>query len=252
MTDLARPDLPSIEVIRPDWPVPANVRAFTTTRIGGFSQGQWGQLNLGTSCGDDPGHVRQNQELLQSLLPSGPRWLKQVHGNRVLNWNEADAAEPEADAVTSHQARQVCAILTADCLPVLFCNREGTQVAASHAGWRGLAGGVLEATISALACAPGDLMAWLGPAIGPGVYKVGVEVYESFMSLDSENAGAFKPSGNRRLADLYKLARLALARAGVEQVSGGRYCTYSEPDKFFSYRRDSVTGRMASIIWLQN
>jgi hypothetical protein len=251
MTELDGKNVPSIEVIRPDWLVPSNVQAFSTTRMGGFSQGQWGQLNLGDSCGDDPDHVRKNRDLLQSLLPSEPRWLRQVHGNRVLNWSKADGDRPEADAITSNQARQVCAIMTADCLPVLFCNRNGTEVAASHAGWRGLASGVLEATVSTLACAPGELMAWLGPAIGPGVYEVGAEVYETFMTMDSDHAGSFKPSGDRWLADLYSIARQVLASAGVGRVSGGRYCTYSEPGRFFSYRRDGVTGRMASVIWLE-
>jgi len=245
------PGSPLVKVIRPDWPVAANVRAFTTTRIGGYSSGPWGQLNLGGSCGDDRGHVRQNRDLLQSLLPSPLRWLKQVHGNRVVNRNELDGTEIEADAMTSQQAGHVCAILTADCLPVLFCNRNGTEVAASHAGWRGLAGGVLDATVSAMDSAPAELMAWLGPAIGPEIYEVGEEVYASFKTLDSENSCAFKPRGDRWLADLYMLARLALARVGVEHVTGGDYCTYSEPEKFFSYRRDGVTGRMASVIWLE-
>ena len=287
-------DASGIGLIRPDWSVPANVRSFTTTRDGGFSRDRWSTLNLGDQCGDNPAHVNQNRELLQPLLPSGVRWLKQVHGTRVVNRDEVSGGLPEADAVFSFQTGQVCAVLTADCLPVLFCNRAATKVAAAHAGWRGLAGGILEATISAMACAPAELIAWLGPAIGPEAYEVGDEVYDSFMSLDSENAslprpdprlpgldpgssflgrgferskwipdqvrydgsqvrydGAFKRSGDRWLADLYGLARRVLLRAGIKQVSGGRYCTYSEPDKFFSYRRDGVTGRMASVIWLE-
>ena len=252
MTDRFSLDLSSIKLIRADWPAPANVRAFTTTRVGGFSRGKWGTLNLGDSCGDDPGNVRKNRDLLQSLVPSKLRWVSQVHGVRVIGLDEHNSVGLEADAMTSRKSGQVCAVLTADCLPVLFCNTTATKIAASHAGWRGLADGVLEATVLAMECAPGELMAWLGPAIGPGVYEVGAEVYESFMMLDAENASAFKPFGDRWLADLYGLARLALARVGVNQVSGGQYCTYSAPDKFFSYRRDGITGRMASVIWLDN
>jgi YfiH family protein len=251
VTELAGSDSPSIDVIRPDWPAPANVRAFTTTRNEGFSRGPWARLNLGNSCGDDPDHVSRNRDLLQSLLPSELRYLNQVHGNRVVDWDEASSAQSGADAITSHLTGQVCTVLTADCLPVLFCDRAGTKIAASHAGWRGLAGGVLEATVSAMGCEPAGLMAWLGPAIGPRAFEVGEEVYDAFMALDTENAKAFKPCGDRWLANLYKLARLVLSRAGVEQVSGGRFCTYSESDKFFSYRRDGVTGRMASVIWLE-
>ena len=250
-TGLGHPSCP-FEIIQPDWPAPANVRAFTTTRIGGFSKGQWGELNLGGSCGDDPSHVKQNRALLQTLLPCEPRWLRQVHGKKVAVWDEGLDSKAEADAVTSQQTGQVCAVLTADCLPVLFCNKAGTKVAASHAGWRGLAAGVLEATVSAMACDPGELMAWLGPAIGPQAFEVGKDVYDAFLSLDTKNVAAFKPHGDRWLADLYELARLALARIGIEQVSGGQHCTYSEPDKFFSYRRDGVTGRMASVIWLNS
>lgn len=252
MTDPSGLGLSSIELVRADWPAPANVRAFTTTRVGGFSRGKWGTLNLGDSCGDDPGHVRKNRDLLQSLLPSKPSWLSQVHGVKVIDLDAHNSVGHEADAITSHKTGQVCAVLTADCLPVLFCNTTATKIAASHAGWRGLAGGVLEATVLAMDCAPDELMAWLGPAIGPRAYEIGEDVYESFMTLDSENASAFKPSGDRWLADLYGLARLTLARVGVSQVTGGQYCTYSEPDKFFSYRRDGITGRMASIIWLDN
>ena len=238
-----------LDLIRPDWPAPANVRAFTTTRTGGFSQGPWKGLNLGDRCGDDPAHVAQNRALLRSLLPSDPRWLRQVHGNRVVSWSDCENHEPEADAIFSEQAGQVCAVLTADCLPVLFCNMAGTKVAAAHAGWRGLAAGVLEATVAAMDCDPGELMAWLGPAIGPTEYEVGSEVYDSFINQSDENVIAFKPHNDRWLADLYQLARLELNVAGVRQVSGGRHCTFTDKDKFFSYRRDKETGRMAALIW---
>jgi len=244
-------DKPHIEVIRPDWPAPVNVRAFTTTRNSGFSQSPWGSLNLGKSCGDNPQHVEQNRSSLLKLLPGKPRWLNQVHGTNAVRWD--DAAEPgtNADAIVSHHPGQVCAVLTADCLPVLFCNQAGTSVAVAHAGWRGLAAGVLEATVLAMECKPAELVAWLGPAIGPRAFEVGKDVYDVFVNLSAENAIAFRPHGDRWLADLYQLARLALTRVGICQVSGGGYCTYADSNNFYSYRRDSVTGRMASIIWLE-
>ena len=244
-------DICGLDLIRPEWPAAPNVRAFTTTRSGGFSRGQWSSLNLGVNCGDDPNHVEQNRAALRTLLPTEPRWLRQVHGNRVITFDEHRDREPEADAMTSDQTKQVCAVLTADCLPVLFCTRAGTKIAATHAGWRGLAAGVLEATILAMKSKPAELMAWLGPAIGPQAYEVGKDVFDSFVKQDAENSTAFKPHGDRWLADLYGLARLALARAGVEQVSGGQYCTFTEQDKYFSFRRDVETGRMATVIWLE-
>jgi len=245
------PDSTGIELIRPDWQAPANVLAFTSTRKGGCSDAPWDGLNLGTTCGDDPRSIRQNRQLLRSLLPSEPHWLAQVHGNRVINREESGVLLPKADAITSRRSGQVCAVLSADCLPVLFCNRDGTRIAAAHAGWRGLAAGILEATVSALDCDPCDLMAWLGPAIGPSAFEVGHDVHDTFMTLNIENSTAFKTHGDRWLADLYELARLTLAKAGIEQVSGGQYCTFSDSDRFYSYRRDHVTGRMASVIWLQ-
>jgi YfiH family protein len=239
---------PAPEVIRPDWPAPATVKAFSTTRIGGFSDGPWQSLNLGGACGDEPRCVRKNREQLRAMLPSDPNWLKQVHGDRVVAWQ--DGEENEADAITSESPDQVCAILTADCLPVLFCDRAGTHVAAAHAGWRGLAAGVLESTVAAMGIDPVELLAWMGPAIGPKAYEVGRDVYEAFVGLDEKNATAFQPRNGRWLADLYTLSRLALARVGVTRVWGGQYCTYSQPDKFFSYRRDRQTGRMATLVWL--
>ncbi|MDH3903245.1 MAG: peptidoglycan editing factor PgeF [Xanthomonadales bacterium] len=244
-------DIPEIEVIRPDWPASANVHAFTTTRSSGFSDGVWSSLNLGLHCGDNPQHVEKNRRLLSGLLPSEPRWINQVHGRRAVSWESAKDTETGADAIFSNQTGQVCAVLTADCLPVLFCNRSGTCVAVAHAGWRGLAAGVLEATVLAMDCSPSDLMAWLGPAIGPTTFEVGKDVYDSFVGSNDEDAIAFTEHGDRWLADLYQLARLALNRAGVEQVTGGQYCTYSDSKRFYSFRRDGVTGRMASIIWLE-
>lgn len=237
-----------IELIRVEWPAPSHVHAFTTTRKGGVSQGPWNSLNLGGNCGDSPQHVEMNRRALASLLPSEPRWLNQVHGTNVVSWDMTSAAK--ADAIVSYQKGQVCAVLTADCLPVLFCNQAGTRIAAAHAGWRGLAAGVLEATVLAMECKPTDLMAWLGPAIGPRAFEVGKDVYDAFVRANTENAIAFKPHRDRWLADLYRLAKLALARVGINQVFGGQHCTYEEQDKFFSYRRDGETGRMASLVWL--
>ena len=241
---------PEIELIRPDWPAPPNVRAFSTTRNGGFSRGPWSSLNLGKSCGDDPQHVEQNRRLLFKLLPSEPRWLNQVHGTHVADWDKTNEPATGADAIVSRKPGQVCSVLTADCLPVLFCNRAGTRIAAAHAGWRGLAAGVLEATVLAMQCRPAELIAWLGPAIGPRAFEVGPDVYDAFVGLNPENATAFKPHRDRWLADLYQLARLALARVGITQVSGGQHCTYLEQDRFFSYRRDGQTGRMLTAVWL--
>ncbi len=243
--------LSSIGLIRADWVVPARVHAFTTNREIGLSECCWKNLNLSYHCGDDPGHVKQNRDLLCSLLPGEPRWLRQIHGNKVVNWEDIDAAESGADAVFSEHPGQVCAILTADCLPVLFCNRSATKVAASHAGWRGLADGILEATVAAMGCTPDELIAWFGPAIGPDVYEVGADVYDAFLASGAENSIAFKPSGDRWMANLYELARLSLNRLGIRNISGGKYCTYSEPDQFYSHRRDGITGRMATVIWLQ-
>ncbi len=239
-----------LKLIQPDWSAPAVVRAFTTTRTGGLSRDPWGGPDFGGSGGDDTCRVDQNRKLLRGYLPSEPYWLKQVHGSRVVNYEESSTRPIEADAVISTEVGQVCAILTADCLPVLLCNKSGRQVAAVHAGWRGLAAGVLEAAVTAMDGYPEELLAWLGPAIGPQVYTVGQDVVDRFRAVSEENSSAFVRRGERWLADLYQLARLALSRVGVSQVSGGQYCTYSEPEKFFSYRRDGVTGRMASVIWL--
>jgi YfiH family protein len=235
--------------IRPDWPAPANVRALMTTRVGGVSGGPWASLNLGDHVGDDPAHVAANRVLLRGALPGEPGWLRQVHGARVV---ETGGDDIEADARFSRTPGQVCAVLTADCLPVLFCDHTGRVVAAAHAGWRGLAGGVLEATVAAMAVPPDDILAWLGAAIGPYAFEVGDDVRAAFLAQHSETAAAFAPQGapGKWLADLYALARIRLARAGVTAVYGGGRCTFSEADAFFSYRRDGVTGRMAALVWL--
>ena len=239
-----------MESLRPGWPAPAPVRALTTTRAGGVSRPPWNAFNLATHVGDTPQHVAANRAALRRRfdLPADPVWLQQVHGARVV---EAGAAA-EADAVWSRTPGQVCAVLTADCLPVLLCDRAGDCVAAAHAGWRGLAAGVLEATVAALPADAADLMAWLGPAIGPDAFEVGDEVREAFVTADARAGAAFRPAGDGRwLADLYGLARLRLAAAGVTRVFGGGLCTFTDRDRFYSYRRDGVTGRMASLIWLR-
>lgn len=242
----------SLEFITPAWSSPPQVHALTTTRRGGVSLPPYDSLNLGDHVGDDPAAVAWNRRrLLEKLeLPGEPRWLSQVHG--ICS---ADAAMVEmgceADASYTDRAGVVCAVLTADCLPILLCDREGRRVAAVHAGWRGLLGGVIEQTVSAMG-SDSELLAWLGPAIGPNAFEVGDEVRAAFIAHTPDAEAAFVPSANARwLADIYTLARQRLHRAGVSSVSGGEYCTYSERERFYSYRRDGRTGRMASLIWIE-
>lgn len=240
--------------IAPQWPAPANVRALSTTRDGGISEGVFAGLNLGAHVGDVPARVEANRSLLQQAagIPGRLNWLNQVHGVTVHAVSDEYDAAPDADAASAHDAGLACIVMTADCLPVLFCDRAGTRVAAAHAGWRGLHAGVLEASIAAMECEPGEILAWLGPAIGPTAFEVGDEVRDAFMVEQAEAETAFVPSSNegKWLADIYQLARLRLARAGVTAVYGGEHCTFSDPEHFYSYRRDGQTGRMASIIWL--
>jgi len=241
-----------MKLIRPDWPLSDSIQAFTTTRAGGVSRAPWESFNLGDHVGDHPAAVAANREQLQQFLGRArPQWLSQVHGIQVV---EARAGGPvqEADASWSSTPGVACTVLTADCLPVLFADPAGPRVAAAHAGWRGLLNGVLEAT---LACfdAPERVQIWLGPAIGPLAFEVGPEVRSAFCDQHAGAEIAFVPSPlhpGRWLADLYQLAWQRLARAGVTQVSGGEYCTFTQQDLFFSYRRDGVTGRMASLIWI--
>ena len=237
------------ELVIPDWPAPPSVHAFTTTRAGGVSEGRWESMNLGDRCGDKSGSVLENRRRLRELLPSDPIWPRQVHGTGVIDYDGAADTESEADAVVSTRPGRVCAVLTADCLPVLLCNQAGSAVAAAHAGWRGLAAGILEETVRALAVAPGEILAWLGPGIGAGAYEVGDEVREAFVGFDHHAADAFTPRGDRWLADLYGLARQRLSRIGVSHVHGGNFCTYTEDMRFFSHRRDGASGRMATVIW---
>lgn len=238
-------------MILPDWPAPARVKCLMTTRAGGVSQAPWGSLNLGDHVGDDPAHVAANRARLCRQLPAEPGWLRQVHSARVVELGR----EPnrEADAALTRQPAQVCAVLTADCLPVLLCDRAGSVVAAAHAGWRGLADGVLEATVAAMQAPPGEILAWMGAAIGPQAFEVGDEVRQAFVAQHAEASVAFvpQPMPGKWLADIYQLARIRLKHAGVQAIYGGGRCTFNEADSFYSYRRDGVTGRMAALIWLE-
>jgi len=234
----------------PDWPAPSGVKACVTTRAGGVSLAPFDSLNLGDHVEDSPVAVAENRLRLTRALNCQPAWLRQVHGIAVA---EADpAVVAEADASWTATPGIACAVLTADCLPALFCDRAGTRVAAAHAGWRGLVGGVLEATLDRLALPPEEVLVWLGPAIGPQAFEVGAEVREAFVSAHGETAAAFRPSHNagRWMADIYQLARLRLAACGVTAVYGGGFCTVNDP-RFYSYRRASRTGRFASLIWLE-
>lgn len=236
--------------IVPDWPAPANVKALQTTRQGGVSVAPYDSLNLGTHVGDAPLIVARNRMLLNSLLPSEPVWLEQVHGIVVANADLA-SCRIQADACIARQNASVCVVMTADCLPVLLCDEQGSVVGAAHAGWKGLAAGVIESTVNAMAAEPGNLMAWLGPAIGAQAFEVGNEVRAEFVALHSEATAAFVPAQSGTwFADLYALARLRLNALGVTRIYGGDRCTYTEREQFFSYRRDGVTGRMGSFIWL--
>ena len=240
-------------MIYPDWPAPATVKAATTTRHGGVSHPPWEHFNLAGHVGDEPGAVQHNRDLLRQRLrlPTAPVWLEQVHGDAVVDITCGGEC-PSADAGFSRQAGYVCAVLTADCLPVLFCDRAGTRVAAAHAGWRGLAAGILESTVAALNSDPAQLLAWLGPAIGPSAFEVVDEVRQAFVDRHAQAAAAFSAApGGRWLADLYRLARIRLESVGVRAVHGGGLCTFSDRDRFYSYRRDGVTGRMASLVWLE-
>jgi len=238
--------------ISAQWPAPSHVRAGVTTRLGGTSEGVYASFNLAAHVGDSAVAVATNRQRLRNslALPREPIWLQQVHGCAVVQADQC-ADDRCGDAVVSSAAGTVCAVLTADCLPVLLTDRAGTCVAAAHAGWRGLAAGVLEATVQKLPVSPKTLLAWLGPAIGPRAFEVGDEVRAEFLRHHSHASAAFVPSPNQRwYADLYLLARQRLIGCGVQDIFGGEYCTCEDSRHFYSYRRDGVTGRMASLIWL--
>jgi purine-nucleoside/S-methyl-5'-thioadenosine phosphorylase / adenosine deaminase len=239
------------EFLRPTWPSPARVHAAMTTRTGGLSVGPFMSFNLATHVGDDPAAVAGNRRRLREALalPVEPAWLDQVHGIGVAVL--PGPAEGGADAAVTFTPGHVCAVLVADCLPVVLASGDGDRVGIAHAGWRGLAAGVVEATVAALDCDPARLVAWLGPAIGPRAFAVGDVVRAAFLARDAGAAGAFEAARDGRwLADLPALARRRLAAAGVGVVTGGEFCTHADPDRFYSYRRDGATGRMAALAWL--
>lgn len=243
----------SLQWLTPDWPAPIGVRALATWRSGGVSTGVHESLNLGDHVGDRPEAVAANRRRLREAarLPAEPAWLKQVHGTRVADL-DADGAPGEADASIAHRPGRVLAILTADCLPVVFAARDGSAVGAAHAGWRGLAGGVLEATVAALGLAPLNLLAWIGPGIGAKHYEVGEEVRTALLAADPGAAAAFRPSPRgRHLCDLSGLARRRLEALGVGEVGASADCTYSDANRYFSHRRDGLCGRQATLIWLE-
>ncbi|GAB2886025.1 peptidoglycan editing factor PgeF [Uliginosibacterium flavum] len=242
-----------LHLITPDWPAPKNVRAFSTTRHGGVSAGAYSALNLAKHVGDVPESVQQNRELLGKHLPMEPLWLQQVHGATVVN-AACTCPDAQADAAVARMAYRICTVMTADCLPVLLCDINGTAVVAAHAGWRGLAGGVLENSLKSMQVPAVEVMAWLGPAISQDAFEVGEDVRAAFLAHSVEAASAFvagKAEGKWQ-ADLYRLARQRLLAAGVTQIYGGDRCTFREADSFFSARRDGTqSGRQASLIWLE-
>ena len=264
-------DLQSTFII-PNWPAPANVKALQTTRNGGISAAPYNSLNLGEHVKDNPLHVAQNRQLLSQFLPSEPVWLNQVHGVDVIDAaNTSCAADsgyadcvPIADASYAMRKNVVCVTMTADCLPILLCDQAGTAVASIHAGWRSLCDGVIEATVKQMPVDSSQLMAWLGPAIGPNAFEVGGEVRAQFIQKGlalgvSQVETAFKPHGENEeqgkwLADIYQIAAQRLNNLGITQIYGGgqheHWCTHTDEDRFFSFRRDGLTGRMATLIWL--
>lgn len=277
-------DLSSTFIV-PDWPAPPNVKALQTTRLGGVSAAPYDSLNLGDHVNDAPLNVAKNRQLLNAFVPSEPVWLKQVHGVRVIDAALSSCLE-SADASFTQQKNVVCVTMTADCLPVLLCNQAGTVVAAVHAGWRSLCDGVIEATLVSMQAAnpqlqSAQLMAWLGPAIGPTEFEVGGEVRAQFIAQDPDAALAFVPKGDKWLGNLYQIASQRLNRLGITAIYGAGltgsmqsdtsqsnkshldgeqsqlvevqpWCTYSDTERFFSFRRDGDTGRMATLIWLSD
>ncbi|QIZ75439.1 peptidoglycan editing factor PgeF [Ferrimonas lipolytica] len=241
--------------LRPDWPAPSNVVALSTCRYGGVSSGDYRGLNLGMHVEDDAAAVVANRRLLQQQLPTGAhvQWLEQVHGTAVVQLPlSAPASVPTADASFTQAANQFCCVMTADCLPLLLCNRAGTQVAAVHAGWRGLQAGIIEQTVQQFSTDVADVLVWLGPAIGPSCFEVGAEVRQAFIEHSTSAESAFTPSGERYLADIYQLARQRLAQSGIRHIYGGEHCTVSDPSRFYSFRRNGTTGRQATLIGINS
>lgn len=245
----------SLKYIKPDWPAPENINCLTTTRKGGLSRKIYKELNLGPHVNDNKKHLHENRQLLKDdlNLPNDPIWLNQVHGSKIIQLPNVTDKTLSADAVYTEEVGIVCAVLTADCLPVVFCDLSGGYVAIAHAGWRGLLNGVLENTLQALPIDNTNIMCWLGPAIGPNNFEVGEEVYEQFVIKDSTHENSFRvKSDTKYLADIYQLAKNVLSSNGVKNICGGGYCTYTQEDRFFSFRRDGQTGRMATLIWKNN
>lgn len=243
----------SPKAIYPQWQVPASIRSLTTLRTGGVSQAPFDSFNLGDHVGDNPTDVAHNRALLvqQFNLPHAPLFLTQTHSTKVVRLPYTEQSV-EADAVYTNQPNQVCLVMTADCLPVLFCSQDGTEIAAAHAGWKGLCDGILENTVAEFHCPISEIQAWLGPAIGATAFQVGAEVVEKFVAFDPQAEAAFTPdlhTSGKFLGDIYQLARQRLNKLGITTISGGEHCTVGEADKFFSYRRDKQTGRMATLIW---
>jgi len=238
-------------MIIPDWNVPAHVKALSTTRIGGFSQAPFYSNNLGLHVGDNSELVQKNRALLAQELPSVPIWLEQQHTTAVVDAANLLPQPVIADASVSRLRNVVCCVMTADCLPILLTNSSGSQVAAVHAGWRGLCDGIIEKTIASFSVPPSDIIVWLGPAIGASAFEVGDDVLARFCAQHSDDQQCFIPHGQRYLADIYQLARNRLHRLGIGDISGGQYCTHTQSQQFFSYRRDGQTGRMATLIWFE-
>jgi len=241
------------EWLVPDWDAPARVRAFVTTRSGGVSGGEFASMNLGGSSGDDPAYVARNRLIVREQLPAVPRWMKQVHGTDVADLDVLDESQvPLADAAVASKPGRVGVVLTADCMPLFLADESGERVAVTHAGWRGMAAGVIERTVEAMGSQPSRVVAWMGPTIGPAAFEVGPEVREAFMADDPDAGGAFRShKPGKFMADLYSLARRRLASAGVTRVHGGGFCTYTETQRFFSYRRAQKSGRMGAFIWIE-
>ncbi|MGY4674486.1 peptidoglycan editing factor PgeF [Ursidibacter arcticus] len=242
-----------MKVIKPMWSVPNHIHAFTTVREGGVSLPPFTSFNLGDHVGDDPLLVKQNRQILteQGGLPHFPIFLTQTHSTKVLRI-PTESNDLNADAVYTNQPNQVCLVMTADCLPVIFCSQDGKEIAAAHAGWRGLCDGILEATVKEFACKPSQITVWLGPAIGPTAFQVGQEVIDQFCAVDPQAKDAFiadEQTSGKFLGNLYQIATQRLNKLGITQISGGDFCTYYDEKQFFSYRRDQQTGRMATLIW---
>lgn len=243
---------PAAEWLVPEWPAPARVRAFFTTRAGGVSEGEYASMNLGFSSGDDPGRVRENRRIVRAALPSEPAYLRQVHGTGVADLDRIAPGEPAtADAAMTARPGTVAAVLTADCMPLLLADEGGARVAAVHAGWRGMAAGVIERAVEALGVEASRILAWMGPTIGPDAFEVGPEVREAFVARHGGADRHFRAGRpGKYMADLYGLARLRLGEKGVARVFGGGFCTFHEPGRFFSYRRKPESGRMGAFIWI--